>query len=88
MDHIDQNCYLSDPIPRAVIDLDGGGRIFLDVCDYHPDEVRPGLEVELIFRLIHGGGGYNNYYWKCRPNRVTDGDTPEHDQALSAKGQA
>lgn len=88
LDHIDQNCYLSDPIPRAVIDLEGGGRIFLDVCDYHPDEVRPGLEVELTFRLIHDGGGYNNYYWKCRPSRAPGSDTTGHDEALSAKGQA
>ncbi|KAA0232259.1 MAG: hypothetical protein JJLCMIEE_03303 [Acidimicrobiales bacterium] len=67
LDHIDQNCYLTTPIPRAVIDLDAGGRIFLDVTDCAPDEVETGQPVELTFRLFHDGGGYHNYYWKCRP---------------------
>ncbi len=75
LDHIDQNCYLTEPIPRAVIDLEGGGRIFLDVTDCQSDDVRPGLAVELTFRRIHDGGGYNNYYWKCRPSRESTGDT-------------
>ena len=67
LDHIDQNCYLTTPIPRAVIDLDGGGRIFLDVTDCEPDDVETGQIVELAFRRFHDGGGYHNYYWKCRP---------------------
>ena len=70
LDHLDQNCYLTDPVPRAVVDLDGGGRIFCDLTDCDPDVVGPGLAVELAFRKVHDGGGYRNYYWKCRPAEV------------------
>ncbi|MCZ7530118.1 MAG: hypothetical protein M5U31_07090 [Acidimicrobiia bacterium] len=68
-----------------MIDLEGGGRIFLDVTDCQPDDVHPGLDVELTFRRIHGGGGYNNYYWKCRPNSAST-DTASTDTASGGTG--
>lgn len=88
LDHIDQNCYLTEPIPRAVIDLEGGGRIFLDVTDCRPDDVHPGLDVELTFRRIHGGGGYNNYYWKCRPDGDPNGPATQETATSTVTRQA
>ncbi len=88
LDHIDQNCYLTEPIPRAVVDLDGGGRIFLDVTDCESGDVHPGLSVELTFRRIHAGGGYNNYYWKCRPARSSGDDTSDGGGPRTDNGRA
>jgi len=57
------------PLPMAVIDLDGGGRVYLQVTDASPDEVRIGQGVELCFRRLHEGGGNVNYFWKAKPAR-------------------
>lgn len=70
LDHLVGGEYLETPVPRAVIDLDGGGRIFLEVTDVDPQAVRIGMPVELTFRKIHEGSGFKNYYWKARPPRL------------------
>jgi len=57
----------AQPIPWCVIDLDGGGRLFLTMTDCDPDQVKIGMEVDLVFRNLHQGGGFNNYFWRCRP---------------------
>ena len=69
LDHLIAGEYLETPVPRAVVDLDGGGRIFVEVTDCEPSEVRVGMPVELTFRLMHEGAGFKNYYWKARPRR-------------------
>lgn len=69
LDHLVAGEYLETPVPRAVVDLDGGGRLFLEVTDCDPSEVRVGMPVELTFRLMHEGAGFKNYYWKARPER-------------------
>jgi 3-hydroxy-3-methylglutaryl CoA synthase len=69
LDHLIAGEYLETPIPRAVVDLDGGGRLFLEVTDCEPSEVRVGMPVELTFRLMHEGAGFKSYYWKARPER-------------------
>jgi hydroxymethylglutaryl-CoA synthase len=71
LDHLVGGEYLETPLPRAVIDLDGGGRIFLEVTDVDPSTVRIGMPVELTFRKLHEGAGFKNYYWKARPVRNT-----------------
>jgi 3-hydroxy-3-methylglutaryl CoA synthase len=69
LDHLIAGEYLETPVPRAVVDLDGGGRIFVEVTDCEPSEVKVGMPVELTFRLMHEGAGFKNYYWKARPRR-------------------
>ena len=67
VDHLIAN--LEHPLPMAVIDLDGGGRLYLQVTDFQPEEVGIGLPVTLTFRRLHEGGGNHNYFWKARPPR-------------------
>jgi len=55
------------PMPMAVIDLDGGGRVYLQVTDAAEGEVKVGAPVELTFRRLHEAGGNRNYFWKARP---------------------
>jgi 3-hydroxy-3-methylglutaryl CoA synthase len=69
LDHLIAGEYLETPVPRAVVDLHGGGRLFLEVTDCEPAEVHVGMPVELTFRLMHEGAGFKNYYWKARPER-------------------
>ena len=69
LDHLEGGDYYETPIPRCVIDLDGGGRILLNMTDGNPKDVKIGMEVEMTFRKIHEGGEFFNYYWKCRPIR-------------------
>ena len=57
------------PLPMAVVDLDGGGRIYLQVTDFAEGEVEVGQPVSLTFRRLHQGGGNINYFWKARPVR-------------------
>ncbi|MEE8449723.1 MAG: OB-fold domain-containing protein [Thermodesulfobacteriota bacterium] len=57
------------PIPMAVVDLDSGGRMIMQMTDTEAGEAKVGLEVELVFRRLHQAGGFHNYYWKCRPLR-------------------
>ncbi len=69
LDHLVGGEYLETPVPRIVVDLDGGGRIFLEMTEVDPSTVAIGGRVELTFRRIHDGAGFHNYYWKARPAR-------------------
>jgi hydroxymethylglutaryl-CoA synthase len=71
LDHLVGGSYLDIPVPRCVIDLDGGGRVLLNMTEIEkPEEnVQIGMEVELTFRKEHEGAKFKNYYWKCRPVR-------------------
>jgi len=57
------------PTTLTITDLDGGGRIFLQMTDREVEEVEVGMDIELTFRRIHEGGRFHNYYWKTRPKR-------------------
>jgi uncharacterized OB-fold protein len=54
-------------ISMVVVDLEGGGRIFVQGTDCEPSEMEVGKEVELVYRRLHQGGGHPVYYWKARP---------------------
>lgn len=56
------------PMPMLVIDLDGGGRVYLQGTDYVEGEIDVGVPVVLTFRRLHESGGNRNYYWKARPS--------------------
>lgn len=55
------------PLPMVVVDMDGGGRLYLQLTD--ADTVAIGTPVTLSLRFLHEGGGNRNYYWKARPIR-------------------
>ena len=55
------------PTAHAVVDLDGGGRLYLQVTDCDAERVAIDMPLELTFRRLHEGGGFNNYFWKARP---------------------
>jgi uncharacterized OB-fold protein len=55
------------PTAMAVVDLDGGGRLTLQMTDTHPESVQIGMPVRLSLRRLHLSGGIIHYYWKARP---------------------
>ncbi|MHB8895442.1 MAG: zinc ribbon domain-containing protein [Candidatus Geothermincolia bacterium] len=57
------------PTTLSITDLDGGGRIFLQMTDRKVEDTEIGMDVELVFRIIHNGGNFHNYFWKIRPAR-------------------
>lgn len=71
LDHLVGGAYLNTPVPRCVIDLEGGGRVLVNMTEIEkPQEnVEIGMQVELTFRREHEGAEFKNYYWKCRPVR-------------------
>ena len=56
------------PLIATVTDVEGA-RLFIQMTDASPKEVRLDMPVELTFRKIHEAGGTPNYYWKCIPVR-------------------
>lgn len=65
VDHLIAN--LEHPLPMAVVDADGGGRLYLQIAD--ADDIQIGARVAFTYRRLHEGGGNRNYYWKARPVR-------------------
>jgi hydroxymethylglutaryl-CoA synthase len=57
------------PTVMAVVELDGGARIYCEVVDIAKSEVKIGIPVELTLRKLKEGGGLYHYYWKCSPRR-------------------
>ena len=55
------------PVTHGVVDLDGGGRLYVQLTDCEPERVQIDMPLELTFRRIHEGGGFHNYFWKARP---------------------
>jgi hydroxymethylglutaryl-CoA synthase len=60
------------PLVAAMIEVDGGARLLMQMCDVSPQELRCELPVEFVFRKIHEAGGKPNYFWKCTPIRETE----------------
>src|SRR6266702_2355550 len=58
----------SPPLVATVVDVEGA-RLYLQMTDASPKEVKLDLPVELTFRKMHEAGGTPNYYWKCTPVR-------------------
>ena len=67
LDHLEAGKYVNVPVPRLVLDLEGGGRVFLSMTDGDPEEVKIGMSAEIVFRCLHEASSFHNYYWKCRP---------------------
>ena len=58
-----------DPPLVATMTEVEGARLYIQMTDVNPREVKLDLPVELTFRKIHEAGGTPNYYWKVTPAR-------------------
>lgn len=56
------------PLVATVTEVEGA-RLYIQMTDVNPREVKLDLPVELTFRKIHEAGGTPNYYWKVTPAR-------------------
>ena len=57
------------PTIMSVVDLDEGGRVYIQMTDVDPEDVRVGDTVVLTLRRRKEGPTMHHYYWKCRPAR-------------------
>ncbi|HEV8716902.1 MAG TPA: 3-oxoacyl-[acyl-carrier-protein] synthase III C-terminal domain-containing protein [Candidatus Binatia bacterium] len=57
------------PTIMSVVDLNQGGRLYIQMTDVDPEDVRVGDEVVLTLRRRKEGPTMHHYYWKCRPVR-------------------
>jgi 3-hydroxy-3-methylglutaryl CoA synthase/uncharacterized OB-fold protein len=60
------------PVSHAVVDLDGGGRMYCQLTDCEPERVEIDMPLALTFRRVHDAGGFNHYFWKARPAVLAD----------------
>jgi 3-hydroxy-3-methylglutaryl CoA synthase len=64
--------FAGSPNPPLVVTMtesDGGARVYLQMTDVSPKELKLELPVEFTFRKVHEYGGTPNYFWKCTPIR-------------------
>ncbi|MFC1981352.1 OB-fold domain-containing protein [Chloroflexota bacterium] len=68
---LDERAVFALDLPNviAIVDLEGGGRVYGQLTDRDPDKIEMGMTIELTFRKFHEGAGFHNYAWKCRPVR-------------------
>jgi 3-hydroxy-3-methylglutaryl CoA synthase len=57
------------PLIVTMVEAEGGARLYLQMTDASPPEVKLDLPVEFTFRKVHEYGGTPNYFWKCTPIR-------------------
>lgn len=61
---------IDPPVVQSIVESDeGAARIYCTMTDVDPKDVKIGMPVEMTFRRMHEGGGFHNYFWKCRPIR-------------------
>jgi 3-hydroxy-3-methylglutaryl CoA synthase/uncharacterized OB-fold protein len=60
---------IDPPTTIAAVDFEEGGRIIFNMVDRDPQEVKPGMPVEVSFRKVHFFESIHNYWWKCTPIR-------------------
>jgi 3-hydroxy-3-methylglutaryl CoA synthase len=63
------NASVDPPSVMSIVDFQVGGRIFCEMTDRIPADVKVNMPVEMTFRKMSEAGGFHNYYWKCRPVR-------------------
>ena len=56
----------SPPVIFGIVDFDGGGRLPIELTDVQPDDVKPGVRVEMTFRKLFTSDDIHNYFWKAR----------------------
>jgi hydroxymethylglutaryl-CoA synthase len=57
------------PTIMSVVDVEQGGRLYIQMTDVDPEDVRIGDPVVLTLRRRKEGPTMHHYYWKCRPAR-------------------
>ncbi|MBN1152799.1 MAG: hydroxymethylglutaryl-CoA synthase family protein [Dehalococcoidia bacterium] len=57
------------PTTIAAVDFKEGGRITCDMTDRDPAEIKIGMPIEMVFRVLRYIGGFYTYWWKARPKR-------------------
>lgn len=57
------------PLPLAVIDLEGGARVYGQMTECKPDEMKIGMSVEAEYRIFYDDDGLHIYSYKFRPRR-------------------
>ena len=60
------------PAVIAVLNFEGGGRMFLTMTDKDADHVQIGMNVGVSFRKLFSAEGIHNYFWKCVPDRFSN----------------
>lgn len=58
------------PLVLAVINFEGGGRMWVYMTDKDENEIEIGMPLEMTFRKLFTMEGIHNYFWKCMPVRV------------------
>lgn len=61
---------IDPPIIYTTVDFKGGGRMFVEMTDVDPDEVKVGMPVEMCFRKLFTVKGVHTYFWKSRPTKA------------------
>jgi hydroxymethylglutaryl-CoA synthase len=56
------------PLVAGIVEIEGA-RLYVQMTDVDPKEVKLGMPVEMTFRKIHEAGGTPNYFWKSTPVR-------------------
>jgi 3-hydroxy-3-methylglutaryl CoA synthase len=56
------------PLVAGIVEVEGA-RLYVQMTDVDPKEVKLAMPVELTFRKIHEAGGTPNYFWKSTPLR-------------------
>jgi 3-hydroxy-3-methylglutaryl CoA synthase/uncharacterized OB-fold protein len=61
--------FFPNPEPPTIVTISeiDGARVHLQLVNATPEQTRPGLPIEPVFRRIHQVGGRPNYYWKATP---------------------
>ncbi|MDX1734833.1 MAG: OB-fold domain-containing protein [Halioglobus sp.] len=57
------------PLIVGMCEVENGARVYVQMCEAGPDELRCDMPVEFVFRRIHEAGRRPNYFWKSRPVR-------------------
>lgn len=65
---------LDPPNVVAVVDFEGGGRMFCNLVDCDLDKIKVGMEVEMAFRKLFSADGICTYFWKAVPKAEMGGE--------------
>jgi 3-hydroxy-3-methylglutaryl CoA synthase len=63
--------FIRGNVPIGLVNLEGGGRVFVELTDVDPGELKIDLPVELTFRRLDlwREDGMYGYFWKATPTR-------------------
>jgi hydroxymethylglutaryl-CoA synthase len=64
--------FIKGNVPIGLVNLDGGGRVFVELTDVDQGELKIDLPVELTFRRLNlwREGDMYGYFWKATPIRI------------------